>query len=153
MGQHRSDSAAHRLDADTRQSVGCGLCFDDRGIPYTPESGTSIGGAIRSATHLLDHIAYRPLRRVIDVSGDGTSLEPGLLAVARDIAVAGGITINGLPICEDGKTAVADYYAAKVIGGLGAFLVVADAFRSFPIAIRRKLALEIAGETGDEMPV
>jgi hypothetical protein len=122
-------------------------------IPYTPESGTSIGGAIRSATHLLDHIAYSPLRRVIDVSGDGTSLEPGLLAAARDIAVAGGITINGLPICEDGKPAVADYYAAKVIGGAGAFLVVADAFRSFPTAIRRKLALEIAGETGNEMPV
>src|SRR5436190_22516640 len=93
-------------------------------IPYLPESGTSLG----SATCLLNRMAYRPLRRVIDISGDGRSLEPGLLAAARDIAVAGGITINGLPICTDGKMAIADYYAAKVIGGPGAFLVVAESF-------------------------
>jgi Protein of unknown function (DUF1194) len=114
-------------------------------IPYTPENGTSIGGALGSAMHLLDQVAQRPLRRVIDVSGDGKSVDPDLLAVERDIAIARGITINGLPICEDGKTDVAEYYAAKVIGGPGAFLVVAKGFRSFSAAIRRKLTIEIAG--------
>ena len=69
----------------------------------------------------------------------------GLLASARTAALAAGITINGLPICEDGKRLVADYYAEHVIGGAGAFLIVADGFRSFSSAIRRKLALEIAG--------
>jgi hypothetical protein len=114
-------------------------------IPYTPQAGTSIGGALTAATALLQHTPYRPLRRVIDVSGDGTSIDPDLLNSARAAALAAGVTINGLPICDDGKRIVADYYAERVIGGPGAFLIVADGFHSFSSAIRRKLSLEIAG--------
>jgi hypothetical protein len=37
------------------------------------------------------------------------------------------------------------YYRNCVIGGTGAFLVVAKDFQSFARAVRRKLVLEIAG--------
>lgn len=116
-------------------------------IPYEPEWSTSIGGAIRSAMRLFAELPYRPLRRVIDVSGDGISIEAGLLAAERALAVAAAITINGLPICTNGKRVVADFYASEVIGGPGAFLVVAKDFASFPGAIRRKLTLEIASKS------
>ena len=79
-------------------------------IPYTPENGTSIGGAITYAHQLLDRAPIQPLRRVIDISGDGTSDEGPLLASARSLAVGAGITINGLPICVDGHLEVARYY-------------------------------------------
>jgi hypothetical protein len=41
------------------------------------------------------------------------------------------------------------YYRDSVIGGTGAFLVVAEDFDSFGLAVRRKLIREIAGLPGD----
>lgn len=119
-------------------------------IPYRPGEETSIGGAISYATDLLDRVPCRPLRRVIDVSGDGTSMDTRLLAAARKRSIEAGITINGLPISQDGKRAIVDYYNKRVIGGPRAFLIVADGFASFPQAVRRKLVLEIAGKTPDK---
>jgi len=66
-------------------------------IPYRPEKGTSIGGAIIAGTRLLSRMPYLTSRRVIDVSGDGESLDPELLMAARQSAITKGITINGLP--------------------------------------------------------
>ena len=42
-----------------------------------------------------------PTRRIIDISGDGTSNSGRLIAEARDQAVAAGITINGLAIINN----------------------------------------------------
>ena len=39
------------------------------------------------------------------------------------------------------------YYEDCVIGGVGAFIVVANGFEDFARAIRRKMVLEIAGQT------
>ena len=39
------------------------------------------------------------------------------------------------------------YYEDCVIGGFGAFIIVANTYRDFARAIRRKLILEIAGRT------
>ena len=69
-------------------------------------------------------------------------------------AVAAGITINGLPIVNDrpnpwGGRPPADldiYFEERVIGGPGAFVVVAEDYTSFASAILSKLLLEIAGE-------
>jgi hypothetical protein len=69
----------------------------------------------------------------------------------RDLAVATRITINGLPIINDrfnvSRAPMPNldlYYRNCVIGGPGAFLVLAHGFKSFAQAIRRKLILEIA---------
>lgn len=64
--------------------------------------------------------------------------------------MAEGVTINGLPIVNDrpnfdvqrGRDLV-PYYRDAVIGGPGAFLVVADDFEAFGTAVRRKLIQEI----------
>jgi hypothetical protein len=99
---------------------------------------TSISGAIDFQRKLLDETGAEPLRKVIDVSGDGPNSSGRSPALARDEAVAKGITINGLPIMLKRPTGFGDmenldhYYRDCVIGGAGAFLVPgarAPAFR------------------------
>ena len=62
----------------------------------------------------------------------------------RDKAVALGITINGLAILNE-DLAVAEYYRAHVIGGTGAFVMTANDYESYALAILIKLVREIAG--------
>lgn len=116
-------------------------------LPYHPVRGTSIGSAIAFAHQLLDEVPYSPLRRVVDISGDGKSMQEPRLASARLAALDAGITINGLPISDNRDSDLADYYSHWVIGGPGAFLVLADGFTSFDQAIHQKLVLEIADTT------
>jgi len=107
---------------------------------------TDPGGGIAAAERLL---AAQPLvasRQVIDVSGDGRQNTAELsTADARDTAVSHGITLNGLPITSGDDPDVDGSYRANVIGGPGAFLVVANGFAAFAEAIRQKLTLEVAG--------
>ncbi|MDX9861452.1 MAG: DUF1194 domain-containing protein [Rhodospirillales bacterium] len=121
--------------------------------PVTRGMYTSISHAIDFAVPMFDNNGFAGARRVIDVSGDGANNEGRLVSLARDAAVAAHITVNGLPIVNDrvnpfGRRQIADldlYYRYCVIGGPGAFLVVAEGFGSFAEAIRRKLVSEIAG--------
>lgn len=105
---------------------------------------TSISGAIDFSVRLLDGLRVSADRRVIDISGDGSNNDGRPAEVARDEAVAAGVTINGLPIlgAEPGVDA---YYRDHVIGGPQAFLVVARDHGSFAAAVREKLLAEIAG--------
>src|SRR5262249_62289365 len=59
---------------------------------------TSISGALTFATPLFNESGYRGIRRVIDVSGDGTNNQGPPVAIVRDEVIAKGFTINGLPI-------------------------------------------------------
>lgn len=113
---------------------------------------TSISQAIDFGAALFGTSNFDGTRRIIDVSGDGPNNTGGLVVAARDAAVARRITINGLPIINDrfniSRAPMPNldlYYRNCVIGGPGAFIVVAHGFRSFAKAIRRKLILEIAG--------
>jgi len=104
---------------------------------------TAVGNAISAAVVTLATCGCRADRRVIDVSGDGSS-NTGLPAdIARDAAVAAGVTVNGLPILAN-EPGVDDYYSRNVVGGKGSFLLVAKDFESFASAIRDKLLREIA---------
>jgi len=105
--------------------------------------GTSISGAIDHATTLLARSPFRATRRVIDVSGDGSNNRGRPVTFARDEAVAGGIGINGLPILAL-EPNLDRYYYENVIGGPGAFMVVAKDFETFGEAILKKLITEIA---------
>lgn len=120
--------------------------------PIRRASRTSISGAIDFAVPLFDTSGYRGLRRVIDISGDGPNNNGGPVTVARDAAVAKGITINGLPLMLKAPTpATMDiedldyYYEDCVIGGSGAFVVPIKTREKFKEAIRTKLILEVAG--------
>jgi len=123
--------------------------------PRASLSWTSISGAIEFSTRMLDQAPFAGMRRVIDISGDGVNNSGGPVEMARDAAVARGIIINGLPIVNDRPSfgrrpslPLDQYYADAVIGGPGAFLVAAENFESFGMAVRRKLIREIAGLPG-----
>jgi hypothetical protein len=119
---------------------------------------TSISGAIDFSRALFGAGGQRGTRRVIDVSGDGVNNNGRPASQARDEAVASGITINGLAIINDRPTPggwrpfnqqpLDQHYREQVIGGPGAFLMVAEDFDSFAFAIRNKLMREIAGIDG-----
>ena len=127
--------------------------------PVRRASRTSISGAIYFAMPLFDENPYRGLRRVIDISGDGANNNGSPVTGARDIALAKGITINGLPIMVKEPTySTMDienldfYYEDCVIGGPGSFVVAIKDREKFKEAIRTKLLLEVAGRT-PERPV
>lgn len=112
---------------------------------------TSISGGVDFSVAVLAESGIRATRRAIDVSGDGVNNRGRPVQQSRDDAVKAGITINGLAIINDRPQGWAapipldQYYRENVIGGPGAFLVVASDFQSFGEAIRRKLVMEIAG--------
>ncbi len=165
-----------------------------------PDSGsTNITDAITSATQLLQDNNYKGTSLVIDVSGDGLDNRNGCdkgsykvvasgirglartpiedipcyaLQDARDAAVAGGITINGLAILSPNKVVKSgkkvrvnnedldfivgrdyfainredemhEYYEENVIGGEDAFVEIANGFNDFERAAIKKIKTEI----------
>jgi hypothetical protein len=121
-------------------------------VPLTTSRYTSISGVIDYAVDLFENNGFEGLRRVIDISGDGTNNSGPPVELARDEAVARGIVINGLPILNDrpnpfGGVPPVDldrYYERHVIGGAGAFQIPARDFQAFGAAILAKLVREIA---------
>jgi Protein of unknown function (DUF1194) len=116
---------------------------------------TSISGGIDFSVSLLERAPFEAARRTIDVSGDGTNNSGRDVINARDEAVAKGITINGLVILSERPMSwnpdhtnppggLEAYYRDNVVGGAGAFVVVAEDFNSFGQAIMKKLIAEIA---------
>jgi hypothetical protein len=105
--------------------------------------GTSISGAIDHAMLILPNAPYRGLKRVIDISGDGSNNRGRNVREARDEAVKAGVIINGLPIVSL-EFDLDKYYFNNVIGGPGSFIVPAESYDNFGQAVLRKLVLEIA---------
>jgi Protein of unknown function (DUF1194) len=104
---------------------------------------TSLSGAIEAAGQLLLQSGYAAERRIIDISGDGSNNSGKLPNFARDEAVAGGITINGLAILKN-EPFLDTYYATNVVGGRGAFVMTGRDFDDFAEAILAKLIREVA---------
>ncbi|MBW7948629.1 MAG: DUF1194 domain-containing protein [Pseudorhodoplanes sp.] len=120
--------------------------------PYRRAARTSISGAIEFGSRLFETSGYRGTRRVIDVSGDGANNHGQIITIARDEALAKGITINGLPfMAKRLNYATMDierldiYYEDCVIGGPGSFVIPIEGPERFVEATRTKLVLEIAG--------
>ena len=105
--------------------------------------GTSISGAIDHGVRVLEEMPHKAARKVIDVSGDGENTSGRPARVARDAALAQGIVINGLPILAF-EPFLDQHYEREVIGGEGAFMIVAKNFETFGDAVLRKLIAEIA---------
>lgn len=117
----------------------------------------AIGSALLEGKRLIEENDIFAPRGVIDFSGDsiGNSFGPPI-EQAREEVLASGITINALPILrpEDGRRAgvnLEEAYSTRIIGGPGAFMVTAENRDTFADAVRRKLILEIAGFTPDQM--
>jgi hypothetical protein len=116
---------------------------------------TSISSAIEFSMTVLARSPFQSDRQVIDVSGDGTNNSGTEVVAARDLAIAKGVTINGLVILSDEPLptnpththppgGLKAYYENNVIGGPGAFVVEAEGFETFGQSIISKLIKEIA---------
>ncbi len=110
---------------------------------------TSISGAIDFGMQLLDEAPAQPMRRVMDISGDGPNNSGRSVTSARDEAVGKGISINGLPVMvkPPGYLDISDldaYYEDCVIGGRNAFVIPIKSREQFAQAIRTKLIMEIS---------
>jgi len=124
-----------------------------RGIGRLVSGGaTALGNAMDAAAQWTRDNAFQGERVVIDVSGDGRSNEGGSPAFARAAANRAGITINGLAILNE-EPNLARYYVAGVVGGPGSFLLTADDFEDFAVAMRRKLYFEIVGPPVVQAPL
>jgi hypothetical protein len=112
---------------------------------------TSISGAIDFASTLFEGNGFNGLKRVIDISGDGSNNQGRPVTAARDDAVAKGITINGLPLMLNRPATgfpeierLDWYYSDCVIGGPGAFMVPMRDREQFAEAIRTKILTEVS---------
>jgi hypothetical protein len=103
---------------------------------------TAIANALLTADEMFGEAPWRATRRVVDVSGDGMSNIGPPIDEVRDKLVADGITINGLPILTE-EPWLETYYTLYLIGGPGAFVIVAQDLDSFADAMRRKLVAEV----------
>jgi hypothetical protein len=138
-------------DADSAKGFGDRLLE----APRSFADRTSISGAIEFAMGQFDKAPYEAARHTIDVSGDGTNNAGRDVALARDDAVAKGVTINGLVILSENPMTwnpdhtnppggLANYYRNNVMGGPNAFVMVAENFQSFGQAIVKKMIAEVA---------
>jgi hypothetical protein len=128
--------------------------FTDRlaDAPISIARRTSISGAIRYAIPLFGRMPYEPERKVLDISGDGSNNDGGLVTDLRHDALKERIVINGLPIMNDrpnpygfpNETDLDQYYLHCVVGGPRSFVEVAVNFEDFPRAVRKKLLQEVA---------
>ena len=109
-------------------------------------------------TDLFANSGLRSPRRVIDISGDGPNNAGALLDPIRQVLLAQGVTINGLPIAlprvggADGfarydRSNLQSYFERCVIGGPDAFAIGVTEAAMFATAVRRKLVREIAMNT------
>ncbi len=111
----------------------------------------SISNAIVYSANMIHDNQYDGFRKIIDVSADAGQRGGQPLALVRQATVMSGITINGLTIDRPGSSRplgagrLEEHFRRDVIGGAGAFVMIADEENSFAVAVLRKLLLEIAG--------
>jgi hypothetical protein len=119
-----------------------------RRAPRQAYGYNSISGAMLYGARLMRENRYEGARKVIDISGDGPQIGGPPLAPARAEVLAQGVVINGLVINRPGGrvggAGLVDHYNTEVIGGPGAFVMVAEDTNVFAAAVRAKLIREIA---------
>ncbi|MEE8189182.1 MAG: DUF1194 domain-containing protein [Kiloniellales bacterium] len=144
-----SDARKQTLAVDWAllQSADDAVAFAEE-VEATPRflvgGGTAIGAALQYALRQFERNGFTGRRRVIDISGDGRTNQGIQPAQVRDRALFLGVTINGLAILNEDPSVDGHYYA-HVIGGTGAFVMTANDYVSYALAILAKLIKEIAG--------
>ena len=146
-----------------------------RTLPQKAGEFTCVARTMRYVRdQVLSELPMMTVRAVIDVSGDGIDncQDPSESIAVRDQLANAGIVINGLPIIVEGENEVVGsgayrapgyglralprgpatssttldaWYRKHVIGGPGAFLIVAHGFEDFGRAFRQKFITEVSG--------
>lgn len=125
--------------------------------PRSFQDRTAIGEALDFSAAQFSRGPYEADRHIIDVSGDGSSNGGRDIKAARDDALAHGVTaINGIVILSgtNGPEYLVQhthppggldgYYRRNVIGGVNAFVRVANGFDDFGRSLVVKLIQEIS---------
>jgi hypothetical protein len=111
-----------------------------------PTGATSIAGALSFGNSLLQGSPFEANRQVIDLSGDGRNNQGMDVRIVRRAVIGQGVTINALAILNEHPT-LNYYYEDRVIGGIGAFVQIAEDYVDYASAINRKLIREIRSLT------
>jgi hypothetical protein len=129
------------------------LAIEDRTNDPMFVQPTAVGDALLGAEAAMAALDVPARNYVIDISGDGV-LNDGLeIGSARDYVLGLGLTVNGLPIevstdpagtSPSGFEQVTRFYMDCVIGGPGAFHLVARGFGDVRETLIMKLMLEMA---------
>ncbi len=102
---------------------------------------TAIGEALLvSAARLAEQPGCA--RRVIDISGDGTSNEGIAPRQVRERLRDAGIVVNALVI-EGAEPRLTEYFHENVIAGPGSFVITANGYKDYPARMRLKLRREV----------
>jgi hypothetical protein len=104
---------------------------------------TALGSALAFGMQELESNRFVGLRRVIDLSGDGRTNDGRSLHAIREEVVKHGVTINGLAILNE-LPLLDHYFREYLIGGEGAFVMIAQDYIDFAQAMTHKLAREIS---------
>jgi len=126
---------AERLRTSPRQAIGY----------------NSISNVVAYAGRKIAENGHEGTRKVIDVSGDGPQIGGRPLPLVRAETLAAGITINAIAIDSPsggvsgpGGMPLNLHYRRDLIGGPGAFVMVAEDRQHFREAILQKMLLEIS---------
>ena len=115
-------------------------------FPRRVTGGTGLGDGIAHALRAMDGSGIVAPRAVVDVSGDGIETAPRdfsvMLPAARAMAIARGVTLNGLAILNETPD-LDHYYRENLQVGPGSFVMSAASYEDFAEAMRRKLLREI----------
>lgn len=103
---------------------------------------TAIGHAIDVSVELIETNGVDGRFRKIDISGDGRNNSGRPPTEARQDALARDIAINGLAILTD-DPGLFDYYEENVIAGPARFVLRADTYDDFAVAMAKKLHREL----------
>ena len=104
---------------------------------------TAVGEALVHADLTAGSNPVPCARRVIDISGDGTSNRGRAPRAVAEALAARGVTVNALVILG-GKPDPAEFYRREVVRGPGSFMEITTRFDDYPAAILRKLLRELA---------
>ncbi|MEQ1716267.1 MAG: DUF1194 domain-containing protein [Hyphomicrobium sp.] len=145
-----------------------------RRVPQTTGEYTCVSRMFEMIREsIVPGIPVQADRIVLDVSGDGIDNcgQPGESAAERDLIVAAGVTVNGLPIIVKGEndvvgsgayrapgyglkelpkgpdsatTTLDAWYGEHVVGGPAGFMHKANGFEDFGRAFRQKFVSEIS---------
>lgn len=97
---------------------------------------TDIAEALTSALQLAGAAPFPARRSVVNILSNGVDNNGQDPRPVRDQAILQGITVNG--IVFGGRTGLADYFRANIIGGAGAFLMEVEQPADLPAALERK---------------
>ncbi|MGG5888081.1 DUF1194 domain-containing protein [Falsiroseomonas sp. HC035] len=130
--------------ADAASAEAVAAAIED--APRLPRPGaTALGEGMAAGLVVLARAPGLATRLVLDVSGDGRHNAGRPPGPVRDLAVAAGLTVNGLALLHEEPDLLA-HYAAEVIGGPGSFAMTCADPVDFADAILRKLRRELLGD-------